>query len=73
MPGWARLAELPTLLALHSACWLYAIGEAETNNVFEPSRLQFQRAAAGIWEFPEAWLSEGSQLFIGHLWPLLQV
>lgn len=27
----------------------------------------------GLWEFPDAWLSEGSQLFIGHLWPFLQV
>lgn len=27
----------------------------------------------GFWEFPVAWFHKGSQFFIGHLWPLLQV
>lgn len=73
MPGWTRLAKLPTLSVVYSI-----VGSTSEERQRQTMCLNHQDCGSGglqwgLWEFPEAWLSEGSQLFIGHLWPFLQV
>lgn len=71
---WWGLGGLPRcLLGLCAALRARSGGEAVTSNVVTPSSLPFQRAALGILGIPAAWFHKGSQFFIGHLWPLLQV